>query len=472
MKTLNRIYLLIAMLIFISCDNYLDIEPKGKVIPKTIKDYDLLLNGGDYGPINITTDDLTLFLTADDFVSTDRIDQLGNVDNPSNIAAAIYRWDNNLFTKGDPQAAWNSPYKNIFTYNTVIENIDQAEASISYTDSDKKRIKAEALVGRAYEYWLLVNTFGKQYSETSASTDLGVPLITVGDVSETAPTRASVKEIYDFILKDVNNAIKDLPQKAVNKIRPSKGTGYAFLARFYLSMGKYEKALENASLAIAEKGIIGDYSTIDRGNDGAYTSEHYILRLFPTVYGYINGTLSDEISVLYATKDARINKLLNDELWVYDSNIGWHPIHTGNYKNATKLRINHAVSVPEMYLIRAECNARLDAGTINDIIEDLNTLRVKRIADYIDLTAADPDFTNKTKALAFILKERRREMLLSGMRLFDLKRLNLEPTFAKSVTHTIKGVDYTLEAGANNLILPIPAEVLNFNPNMKQNIRD
>jgi tetratricopeptide (TPR) repeat protein len=471
MKTLKKKYLLIIVLTFMSCDDYLDIEPRGKIIPKTIRDYDLLLNGGKVlGPINMTTDDQVLFLTADDFISTDHVSQLGNIDNPSNTSAALYRWDTNLFQDGVAQFSWNLPYKSIFTYNTVIQNIEQADPSIGYTDADVQRIKAEALVGRAYEFWLLVNTFGKQYSEVTAATDLGVPLVTRAEVSETSPPRASVKEVYDFILKDVNDAINDLPQSSVNKVRPSKGAGYALLARIYLSMNNYEKALENASLAIEEKGVIGDYNNPNLR--GEYDLERYMLRLFPSIIGYTLGTLSDEMITLFSMTDARSTVLLSDIEWVFDPNIGWHPVHTGLFKNASKLFVNHAPSVPEMYLIRAECNARLTSGTIDAIVNDLNGLRVKRISNYTDLTNADVDFSNKVNALAFVLKERRREMLLTGTRLFDLKRLNLEPLFAKGVIHPINGIEYEIEAGSNNLILPIPSEVLNFNPDMKQNPRD
>jgi hypothetical protein len=75
-------------------------------------------------------------------------------------------------------------------------------------------------------------------------------------------------------------------------------------------------------------------------------------------------------------------------------------------------------------------------------------------------------------ALTLVLEERRREMIMTGMRLFDLKRLNLESALAKTVTHTIRTDNYTAEPGSNKLVLPIPNQVLSFNPNMVQNPRD
>ena len=71
-----------------------------------------------------------------------------------------------------------------------------------------------------------------------------------------------------------------------------------------------------------------------------------------------------------------------------------------------------------------------------------------------------------------VLNERRRELIGTGLRWFDLKRLNKEPRFAKTVIHELDGEVYTLEPNGNNYVLPIPPQVLAFNPNMIQNPRD
>lgn len=56
-------------------------------------------------------------------------------------------------------------------------------------------------------------------------------------------------------------------------------------------------------------------------------------------------------------------------------------------------------------------------------------------------------------------------------RLIDLKRLNREPEFAKTITHTINGTEYKLEPNSPKYVLPIPPVVLRYNPNMPDNIR-
>ena len=81
-------------------------------------------------------------------------------------------------------------------------------------------------------------------------------------------------------------------------------------------------------------------------------------------------------------------------------------------------------------------------------------------------TERDPE-----KLLNLILDERRRECICEGTRWFDLKRLNKDPRFAKTITHTLYGETYTLEPDDNHYVLPIPLIVTNQNPLIEQNPR-
>jgi tetratricopeptide (TPR) repeat protein len=480
MKTLNKIYLLIVILAFISCDSYLDVEPKGKIIPQTIKDYDLLLNGGHYKPLNSTGDGSAYSHAADDFVSIGGWEGLGDITDPLNTRPLHYKWNSGLFRSDKGVDAWNLPYRNIYTYNVVINSIDKAKAAVGYSDADKKIIKAEALLGRAFEYWLLVNAFGKQYSESTASTNLGVPIITSADVSTVVPARATVKKVYDFIIKDVEESIKYLPKKAKNRVRPSKGAGYAMLARFYLWMNKYDEALKNATLALAEKSTVSDYDVLmllaTEGVTAAqdalqdlYDKEAYVIKQYRFQGGFTSGTVAPDVVALFTAADLRKSLVITNISEERDDELGYVRVETDFYRNARSFNINLAPDIPEMYLIRAECNAR--KGDIAKVVEDLNILISKRtVTAFRSMTElTEANFPSKEAALGFVLQERRREMILTGMRLFDLKRLNLEPAFAKDVVHTIGDKTYTAKAGSNKLIFPIPAQVLHYNPNMKQN---
>ena len=103
-------------------------------------------------------------------------------------------------------------------------------------------------------------------------------------------------------------------------------------------------------------------------------------------------------------------------------------------------------------------------------VGNLNTLRNNRIEGNEELSAGD--FASQNELIAFSLAERRREMIYSNTRLFDMKRENLESAFGKTAVHKIQGTNnltFTAEPNAGKLVLPIPAQVLKFNPGMPQN---
>lgn len=451
------------------CDDYLDVEPKGKVIPSKVKDYDLLLNGGSHS-IHTTSDEDLLFLSADDHYSDES--KLGDLDDPNNRFLRMYRWDKELFPDMVMVGMWNNSYNSIYTYNLIIEEVLNASLTSNYTEADKKRIKAEAQTVRAYEYWLLVNSFAKQYEANTASADPGVPLVKIADVASNVNVRSSVKEIYDFIIADLTESIEFLPDSPKNKIRPTKATAYGILARVYLQMGDYEAARNNATAALNSKNTLSDLTDMGANLSELSASEQYIYRYYGYTRGFNKGYFTDELVALFDTdNDMRVNRIAGEAVnWVYDPDTGWQQIPTGKIANKLSIDKNHCVSVPEMYVIRAECNARLNDGTLQQVIDDLNTLRKTRISGYTDLT--DIDISDKTAALKFALEERRREMVMTGMRWFDLKRLNKDPEHAKAITHVLEDKTFTLEPNSSNYVFPIPIDVLNLNPDMEQNIRE
>ncbi len=55
------------------------------------------------------------------------------------------------------------------------------------------------------------------------------------------------------------------------------------------------------------------------------------------------------------------------------------------------------------------------------------------------------DFDNDAeKVLRFVLEERRRELAFMNMRHIDLKRLNKEARFQKTIVHKAEGMEYKL----------------------------
>ena len=239
------IVLLASSLLLFSCRDYLDVVPKGYVIPSSVTDYELLLIGGDNGP-NFTSNEDVLHLSNDScYLSTGEI---GNVSDNLNTNFALYSWSNFRFS--DPSvsnSAWNSAYSNIYTFNKIINEIDDATLAVGDTEEARMKVKAQAYYGRAYEYLFLVNTFAKQYSKSSAATDYGVPLVLLADVTQTLPSRGTVAGVYSQIISDLESAVAHLPAKSQILILPNMGAGYALLSRTYLYQSDYANSSKTRS---------------------------------------------------------------------------------------------------------------------------------------------------------------------------------------------------------------------------------
>ncbi len=452
MKKIFNIYIFSMFIAFTSCDDYLDVEPIGLVVPENVEHFDLLLNGE--RNIVFTSDQDDLVISADDFVLSSF--GFGNLEDPSNQNLQLFSWNSDLYKDSDPKQVWSLPYANIYTFNSVINGVEDASLAPAYVEADKGRIKAEAQTQRAFEYWILVNTFAKQYDAGTAASDPGVPLVTVADVSQTTPQRSTVQDVYDFILKDLEDAVASLSSESVNIGRPSRGAAYAMLSRVKLYMGAYAEAITYADLALSENNFIADYTvSIDDLED-----ENYMRKMMGVGLGFRGGPLTSALVDLFDATDGRFTELTRDN---------WNGDGTTIITSIFTQRVTIWPTVPEVHLIKAECHARLNNAS--DAIAELNTLRVKRIPAYTNLT--DADFTSDTELLTFTLEEKRRETFRMNLRWFELKRLNLETATATTLMHTLPdGVtSFTLTPGANNWVFPIPQQVLNF-VDLEQNPRD
>lgn len=447
---MKNILIFYCLLLFVSagCSNYLDIKPKGQVIPKSLKDYDMLL-------MNITSFYIEeeLFLTADDFVAS--AGNLGDLKNPNNSKYHLYTFSKERFANPNLGVeAWNAPYRHLYVLNKVINEVGDADNSIKYTAADRKRIEAEARYGRALNYFFLVNMFCKHYNSADAATDRGVPLIYQASVSAEAPPAASVAQVYAQIVKDLTFALKYLPEKRIEVNRPSKGAGYALLARVRLYQGNYAAALKNADLALQAQSALSDYTAKTVNLTAAYAKEQYTNITFGYYKGFTGGVLAPETIALFDPKDLRITKIAGPT-WDYTL----RKYDSTKISNGYRIEPNLTPSVAEMYLTAAECYAR--KGATAEAVGALNKVRKRRIPNVANKQAAD--FGNADALLAFVLEERRRELLMNGTRLFDLKRLNLDARFAKTVKHPLNNKVYEASPNSAKLVLPIPAQVKKFN---------
>ena len=227
-----------------SCDDYLDIQPKGIVIPEKSEDYERLLN---YAQLLKASESYPNFMTDDVFMPYED-DMTGGFVSLELPNQHLYAFNSEIFGEGESDGLWEYSYNRIYYYNVVIDDIMGATQD---TEEHKKQLRAEALVGRAFEYLTLVNAYANHYDPSTAATDPGVPLMLDKNINKTNLQRATVQEVYDQIKTDLDEAAPNLPEKPVlNAYRASKPVGYGMLARMYLYMGDYKKALENAVISL------------------------------------------------------------------------------------------------------------------------------------------------------------------------------------------------------------------------------
>lgn len=465
MKNVTKILAICVVVMLTGCNDYLDIKPKGEKIPKTVTDYETLLN---YESVQKVSDTYPTYLTDDvflpDVAEGTATPGLNSVDQS---IRNLYLFKKEVFGDAQDDGFWFASYNRIYYYNTVIDNIMDADGS---DKQQKLSIRAEALISRALEYLYLVNGYAKYYDVRTAESDPGVPLILDEDISKKNLVRASVKDVYAQIQSDLQTALPNLPMQAKgNAFRASKAAGYGVLAKMYLYMGNYAEALKaanevleinNSLLDLKKYAVVKPQSSIGRTNvpQDIDNPENIYIKFAPYVYGLSSKVFgSDELISLFSEDDMRLQ--------VYFTK-NFRNIPTDKYVWAPYLRANLAVSSPEIYLIAAECEAR--EGSVERAMSLINKLRDNRIKNNTPLVAID-----RSDALQKVLEERRRELAMSGMvRYIDLKRLNKESQFAKTVTHVTGEGTFSLEPNSPLYVLPIPAKVMRFNKNsMQQNER-
>lgn len=143
-----------------------------------------------------------------------------------------------------PSSNWNRTanyysYEPIRRYNYFLENIDLV------TDLDegtKETYKAEVRFLRAYDYYRKVIWLG------------GVPLVTnvIADPAEADIPRNTEQEIVDFVLKELDEVAKILPEESAAESggHATAGAALTLKARLELYQGKYNEALVTAKTII------------------------------------------------------------------------------------------------------------------------------------------------------------------------------------------------------------------------------
>lgn len=303
---------------------------------------------------------------------------------------------------------WANSYAGINRANNVLDAIPHVG---DLSGAQATRFRGEALFIRGLHYFNLVRYFG------------GVPLVLEPsrgvDAAEVA--RASEAQVYGRIEEDLEEAVDLLPAGRVHG-RATAMAARALLAKVYLEQGKWADARDMATALIESPlfSLPDDYRSVFETKNSAesiFELQYSINNSNALAYWYFPQELGGRrghapTTSLYnafpegdARRDAQIGFLGDGTIYGYK----FHRIAT-NDDNVIVLRL------AEMYLVRAEANARLgaDAAVVR---ADVDVVR-----DRAGLGPLPTSVAGEEDLISAILLERRLELAMEGHRFFDLRR--------------------------------------------------
>ena len=256
-----------------SCDSYIDITPKGSItVDSTSQYYELIVNPmRSYYPSS--------FIMLSDNQWAKESDILGYESQSMDAINFTFNEKADRTIMSD-----NNLYENMYSFimwsNLILDNIDETTGSQEL----KTLAKAEARTFRAFDHFLAVNTFAKAYDPATAATDGGVCIMEHYDL-EATPAKSTVAEVYDFIIKDLEESVDLLQEKPVNIYHPNKAFGYALLAKVYLFHRDWEKAKTAAETSLRLNSALVDYNVINDAG-GTARNKDYARENNPEVLSY------------------------------------------------------------------------------------------------------------------------------------------------------------------------------------------
>lgn len=445
---------LIGIGLILGCQkDFLDKKPKKSLlVPTSAADFQALLDN--YVDVIGLTPSLQI-LSGDEIFQSQT-----TVNNSTNVLSNSYLWQKDLFM-GANVSDWNNAYQQIFYANIVLEGLEKNK-EIDF--KDRNELSGQSLFVRAHALFHLSQLFADHYDAGKSDVLLGLPIPLSSDVN-LRWGRSTQKQLYDQIIKDLLLAESFLGNPKVIT-RGGKAAVYGLLARVYLVMNNFQVSKKYAQACLKLNDKLLDYNTLNVISNRPFpipfntpNPEIIYFSIGANGYPFITATttlIDRHIVDLYDNDDLRkrlfLRNLGNDTF-----------IFKGSYTGASSYFTG--IATDEIYLILAESQIRTDE--IQEGIKTLNELLKYRFltGKFIPVKAA-----SKHSALELVLIERKKQLLLRGMRWSDLRRLNIETDFAKIIKRESLDKEYVLYPNDKRYVFPIPDRELVNNP-MVQNER-
>jgi len=478
---MKRILYFLAIVIIIGstagCSDYLDIKPRGTDVPHKLAHYEGLLYGFEMGGMwkyHYGTFEHT-------------IDQAGFESfyiYEGYNAAKAYQWQPDIYRPDDQSSEWNESCSLFYTFNVVANEVMSADDG---TESQKLSVKAEARFMRAWYTFMMAQYFGKPYDPTTSVTDLCVPVITTASTVGTDFSRRTVKEVYEYILTEMTESLPYLAKRPAHSRRVFHATGNAMLGKVYWMMGKYHEALPY--LAAAKLILDTD------NNKVLINFDSKINKTTGKITGYPNLNVSPEnlyeVGSMTNLWTAFAPMYFGEPLRTFRPDVFHKYFSSGDYRlglfngvetgktafanltpqvryhtNTTSMNYNEGISLPDVYLMYAECLAREgDQEKAKQVLYELRINRMPAAQASVPVTV-----TTKDDLVKFAVAERIRENFGTGLLWYDMRRLWNDPLFQDlKQYYTRTDGTSTFNLTKERLTLQIPPSVMIWHPEYVQN---
>ncbi|NDV70254.1 RagB/SusD family nutrient uptake outer membrane protein [Dysgonomonas sp. 25] len=388
---------------------------------------------------------------------------------------------------------WKMFLENINAANIIICNVDLVP-DLALTQTERQHWKAEAKILRAWMMFEMVRLWGEVpvlIEET--------PQITADNIEEIYPLlfpeRRPVDEVYAQIIEDLTDASLDAPAvDNTNKFKLTKAVANALLAKVYAEkpVRDYSKVIQYCTAVEADGfTLMPNYSDLFSVN-AAKTDVNYRNTpesIFEVVYPQGSGNwvtwmfgidLCDPSSTYnwakWVTPSRDLVKAYEDEgdmvrmneaiVWGQPSWSIYYPSNHYPFMYKTRSRFNSIIKLRLADILLLKAEAYVATNNLPAAVALVNQVRTR--AGLSGLPSSVTGSQDRMKDA--VLKERRLELAYEGQRWFDLVRNDKVINVVNTLPSRDSGrltIKYPLTE--ETILLPIPQEEMDKNPNLTQN---
>ncbi len=448
------------ILLTVSCDDQLEQEPIGFLSDEntfeTLENLQQGLNGA-YARATMQEHNIRFDIITDEV-------RIG----PDNGGQSVNFYNFNLNSQSpEADSLWRASYGLINQVNRVLDGVSTVNLEEGQ-QAELRNIRGQLYGLRAYAHWELLQWFATSYTDGSA---LAVPYVDFVVTIEELP-RNTVTEVLAGINADLAMAQELLAAgNGVDFVNTDMLT--ALRARINLYTEEFGEAGTLAQSLIQKYPLADRSAYQDMFEDTDNTEVIFKLRRTPADfpignlwYFNVGGgvfpflEMSNDLFDVLDVDDIRYDV----NYWEEESDPGNNRYFIGKYRAPGFVNDLKVFRVSEMYLIKAEAQAR--QGNLTDAAQTLKQLRDARFGTGTPLES----FSGPEEAMEAILEERRIELAYEGHRYLDIRRTRdltgtgiiRDPRDCASQNCELPASDYRFNP-------PIPFAELNANDNMEQN---